>query len=59
MAWDDPTARHVILVRRPGKDGKFSGSTYEAGSFDPDDVDQDIVWADGFFIKWPEPQPGD
>lgn len=53
VAWDNPRASHVILVRSPGKDGEFSGSTYESGSFDPDDVDQDIVWGDGFFLRWP------
>lgn len=57
VAWDDPLSRHVIFVRSPGKDGEFSGSTYEKGAFDPDDMDQDIIWADGFFVRWPERQP--
>lgn len=25
-----------------------------AGPFDPTDYGQDIVWADGFFVKWPQ-----
>ena len=26
-------------------------------SFDPTDYDQDIVWADGYFVRWPQ-KPG-
>lgn len=58
VAWNDPLAQNVMLIRSPGKDGEFSGSTYEPGSFDPDDVDQDIVWGDGFFLRWPERHTG-
>lgn len=54
VAWNKPLAEHVFLVRSPGKDGEFSGSEYEGGSFDPEEVDQDIVWADGFFVRWPQ-----
>jgi hypothetical protein len=25
-----------------------------SGPFDPTDRDQDIVWADGFFVRWPQ-----
>ena len=31
-----------------------SGTTYTVTSFDPTDYDQDIVWADGFFVRWPQ-----
>jgi cellulose biosynthesis protein BcsQ len=49
-------AKHVMSIRSPGRDGRFANSTYTVGSFDPNDYDQDIVWADGFFVRWPAPQ---
>lgn len=50
----DPTAMQVMSVRSPGKDGKFSAADYRVGSFTPSDFDEDIVWADGFFVRWPQ-----
>jgi len=44
----------VISVRSPGRDGKFSGLTYVVGAFPRDDYDRDIVWADGYFVQWPQ-----
>ena len=35
-------------------DQTFSGGSYQAAAFDPTDYDQDIVWADGFFVRWPQ-----
>ncbi len=49
-----PTSRHVMAIRSKGQDGTASGSTYTFGSFDPTDYKQDIVWTDGFFVRWPE-----
>jgi hypothetical protein len=43
-----------MAIRSAGRDGAFSGDTYTAGAFDPLDYDQDIVWADGVFIRWPQ-----
>ncbi|HSK77606.1 MAG TPA: DUF2059 domain-containing protein [Thermoanaerobaculia bacterium] len=51
---EDPLAQQVMMIRSPGKDGKFSDSHYSVGPFTPDDFDQDIVWADGFFVRWPQ-----
>jgi hypothetical protein len=45
---------HVMCLRSPGRDGRFSGNSYTVGSFPPDDLDQDIVWCDGFFVRWPD-----
>lgn len=44
----------IMAVRSAGADGAFSGTTYIAGPFDPTDYAQDIVWTDGFFVRWPE-----
>jgi uncharacterized protein len=51
---EDPMAQQVMMIRSPGKDGKFSDVRYSVGAFEPDDLDQDIVWADGYFVRWPE-----
>jgi hypothetical protein len=50
----DPAAEHVILIRSPGRDGKFSDGRYRIGTFASDDFDQDLVWTDGYFARWPE-----
>lgn len=44
----------LFLVRSPGSDGLFDGDSYEPGPFDPDESQSDIVWADGYFLRWPE-----
>jgi general secretion pathway protein G len=50
----DPTNKHVMAIRSSGLDGAPSGDTYTYGSFFPTDYKQDIVWTDGFFVRWPE-----
>jgi hypothetical protein len=52
---DDPLASKVMLVRSPGSDGEFE-SSYSSAPFDPDETWRDIVWADGYYISWPERQ---
>ena len=42
----------VIAMRSGGRDQSFS-SSYSTGPFIATDYDQDIVWADGFFVQWP------
>lgn len=44
--------RSALGVRSPGRDGKFA-STYETGSFPWNELDQDMVWVNGYFIRWP------
>jgi hypothetical protein len=51
-----PTAPRRFAVRSPGADGRFEGSRYEVGSFAPDDPEADVVWADGYFVRWPARQ---
>jgi hypothetical protein len=43
----------VMAIRSTGRDGAFEETDYAVGSFDPDQFDQDIVWADGSFVRWP------
>jgi hypothetical protein len=52
----DPLPGEEILaaIRSPGADGAFTGPTYPVRSFPPLDFEEDVVWADGFFIRWPD-----
>jgi len=51
--------QQALGVRSPGRDGIFSGTDYSAKGFEQDDFDQDIVWMDGYFVRWPERQNGE
>jgi general secretion pathway protein G len=42
-----------IGVRSTGADGVFDSGEYTAGAFIATDFSQDIVWAGGFFVRWP------
>lgn len=50
----DPNAVTVFGLRSGGADGKFSTNVYEIGGFPQDDAKQDVVWVDGYFVRWPE-----
>lgn len=51
---NDLRSRHVMAIFSGGGDFSSPGSTYTVIGFDPTDYDQDIVWADGFFVRWPQ-----
>jgi len=42
-----------VGVRSPGAEGAFQSVEYTAGAFIATDFSQDIVWAGGFFVRWP------
>ena len=48
--------RQVMLIRSQGRDKAFDSATYTVTSFESTDYDQDIVWADGFMVRWPSPK---
>jgi type II secretion system protein G len=51
----DLSARTIILIGSTGQQGNGTlTATYTPGAFDPTDYQQDIVWADGFFVRWPQ-----
>lgn len=56
----NPLAQQVMSIRSLGRDGLPDAELYTVTSFAPGDYDRDIVWADGFFARWPQapPQPG-
>jgi prepilin-type N-terminal cleavage/methylation domain-containing protein len=51
---DDAQGPNVMAVRSAGKQHVWDAATYETGAFDPTDYEQDIVWVDGFFVRWPQ-----
>lgn len=52
---ENPHRAAVLAARSFGRDGEADGGDeYEPGAFAPTDYDQDIVWVDGGFIRWPE-----
>src|SRR5215210_299132 len=54
----NPLANDVMAIRSAGRDQTFSGNVYTTVSFDPDFFDEDIAWADGFFIRSPATTQG-
>jgi hypothetical protein len=52
---EDLDARHIMGLRSAGRDGRFAGDSYAVGSFPDHQEDEDIVWMDGYFVRWPAP----
>ena len=50
----NPLAQQVMAIRSLGRNKTEVGASYSVTSFEPTDYDQDIVWADGFFVRWPQ-----
>ncbi len=49
------TAPNIIAIQSPGRNGDAEATgTVDITSFDPTDYDQDIIWADGMFVQWPQ-----
>ena len=52
------TEPNVMAIGSPGRDGAAVRATcdseVDSGAFAPTDYDQDIVWADGFFVAYPQ-----
>ncbi|HEV7667915.1 MAG TPA: prepilin-type N-terminal cleavage/methylation domain-containing protein [Thermoanaerobaculia bacterium] len=48
--------QQVMLIRSKGRGGAADAGPFTVTSFDPTDYAQDIVWADGFFVRWPQKQ---
>ena len=60
-AADNLQASHVLIICAGGRDGQLAGGdctrSHELGPFTATDFDQDIIWADGYLIRWPSAQP--
>jgi prepilin-type N-terminal cleavage/methylation domain-containing protein len=55
-----PLAKNVMGIRsygRPGETGTAvadGGGPFTVTGFDPTDYERDIIWCDGFFVRWPQ-----
>jgi type II secretory pathway pseudopilin PulG len=54
---DDLLGESVLSIRSPGEDGVFDAELYQPRSFVSTDYDRDVVWADGYFVRWPGGTP--
>jgi prepilin-type N-terminal cleavage/methylation domain-containing protein len=57
-AWTgDPLSASVIAIASGGRDGDPTGyapaASVTIGPFTPTNYPEDIIWADGFFVRWP------
>jgi len=51
---DNPHVARVMAIRSLGRDKTAEGDQYTVTAFDPTDYDRDIVWADGFMVRYPQ-----
>jgi prepilin-type N-terminal cleavage/methylation domain-containing protein len=49
-----PLNQQVMAIGSGGRDNSSIAGSYTVAGFDPTDYDQDILWADGFFVRWPQ-----
>jgi type II secretion system protein G len=49
-----PFDKQVIGIRSSGQGNLPETDQYMPGSFEPTDYERDIVWVDGFFVRWPQ-----
>jgi prepilin-type N-terminal cleavage/methylation domain-containing protein len=49
-----PYETNVMAIRSAGRGASIDSDSYTSGAFEPTDYEQDIVWADGFFVRWPQ-----
>lgn len=49
-----PGDTELAAIRSAGGDGQFLGTTYPIAPFLPAELDEDVVWADGSFARWPK-----
>lgn len=53
-SWSGSVAlTQVLAIYSGGRDGNKPSGTYTPGPFIATDYDQDILWADGYFVHWP------
>jgi prepilin-type N-terminal cleavage/methylation domain-containing protein len=51
---NEPLGSQVIAIGSGGRNGDLTTfGTVSTGPFTPTKYDEDIIWADGFFVRWP------
>jgi type II secretion system protein G len=46
----------IMAIASYGRDGSKEGTSYNVTGFDPTDYDRDLVWADGYWVRFPQKQ---
>jgi len=54
LVTSNPLGKQVMAIASYGRNNVSDGGVYTVSAFDPTDYDRDIVWADGFFVRWPQ-----
>jgi prepilin-type N-terminal cleavage/methylation domain-containing protein len=49
-----PLAKNIMGIQSYGRDQAAESGPFTVTGFDPTDYDRDIIWADGFFVRWPQ-----
>jgi type II secretion system protein G len=50
----NPHSQNVMAIRSTGRDSTAETNDYTVTGFTPTDYDRDVVWADGFMVRWPD-----
>jgi len=45
---------NVMAIQSYGRDGSSDTTTFTVTGFDPTDYDKDLVWADGYWVRFPQ-----
>lgn len=45
---------NVMAIHSYGRDAIKETGPFTVTGFDPTDYDRDIIWTDGFFVRWPQ-----
>ncbi len=48
----------VMGIISYGRDNTADTTSYTVTGFDPTDYNRDLVWADGYFVRWPQKTSG-
>ncbi len=48
----------VMGIISYGRDNSADSTSYTVTGFDPTDYNRDLVWADGYFVRWPQKTSG-
>jgi type II secretion system protein G len=49
-----PLSRRVMAIHSTGRDNQAETGPFSVSGFDPTDYDRDIIWTDGYFVRWPQ-----
>ena len=48
----------ILAIVSYGRDGTSDTNDYTVTGFDPTNYDRDLVWSDGYWVRWPQKTSG-